>query len=76
MTEHLVHNEQVKLTATLLNGVAVVSLAVALVQNFFVAATDPTKYGGTFAIFVVFLSVGVVFHLIARQMLSALREKE
>ena len=70
------HNEQLKLTATLLNGVAVVSLAVALIQNFFVAATDPTKYGGTFAIFVVFLSVGVVFHLIARQMLTALREKE
>lgn len=76
MSEHLVHNEQLKLTATLLNGVAVVSLAVALIQNFFVAATDPTKYGGTFAIFVVFLSVGVVFHLIARQMLTALREKE
>ena len=76
MSEHLVHNEQLKLTATLLNGVAVVSLAVALIQNFFVAATDPTKYGGTFAIFVVFLSVGVVLHLIARQMLTALREKE
>lgn len=76
MTEHLVHNERLKLTASLLNGVAVVSLAVALIQNFFVAATDPTKYGGTFAIFIVFLSVGIFFHMIARQMLSALREKE
>jgi multisubunit Na+/H+ antiporter MnhG subunit len=76
MTEHLVHNEQTKLTASLLNGVAVVSLAVALIQNFFVAATDPTKYGGTLAIFAVFLMTGVVFHMIARQILSALREKE
>jgi hypothetical protein len=76
VTEHLVHNEQVKLTATLLNGVAVVALAVAVIQNFFVAATDPTKYGGTLAIFLVFLSVGVVLHLVARQLLSALREKE
>jgi hypothetical protein len=76
LAEHLVHNERVKLTATLLNGVAVVSLAVALIQNFFVAATDPTKFGSTFAIFVVFLNVGVVFHIIARQMLSALKEKE
>jgi hypothetical protein len=76
VAEHLVHNERVKLTATLLNGVAVVSLAVALIQNFFVAATDPTKYGGTLAIFAVFLALGVVLHLVARQMLSALREKE
>jgi hypothetical protein len=71
-----VHNERVKLTATLLNGVAVVSLAVAVIQNFFVAATDPTKFGGTAAIFLVFLTLGIVLHLVARQMLVALKEKE
>jgi hypothetical protein len=76
VAEHLVHNDRVKLTATLLNGVAVVSLAVAVIQNFFVAATDPTKFGGTAAIFLVFLTLGIVLHLVARQILVALKEKE
>jgi hypothetical protein len=76
VAEHLVHNEQLKLTATLLNGVAVVSFAAAFIQNFFVAATDPTKYGGTASVFIVFLLLGGSLHLMARHILTALKEKE
>ena len=76
MAEHLVHNEQVKLTATLVNGIAVVALAAAFVQNFFVAATDPSKFGGNPSVLGVFLFVGIVLHLVARHILTALRNTE
>jgi L-asparagine transporter-like permease len=76
VTEHLVHNEQVKLTATLLNGVAVVAIAAAFVQNFFVAATDPSKFGGNPSVLMVFLFAGLFLHMVARQILRVLSEKE
>jgi hypothetical protein len=73
--EHLVHNERVKLTAALLNGLAVVCIASGIVQNLFVMATDATGRGGNIAFLLLFVSVGIALHLTATRRLADLKEK-
>jgi hypothetical protein len=74
MTDHLVHNERVKLTATLLNGVAVVCVAAAVVQNLFLAATRPIDGGGgSLSVFVFFLLVSACLHGAALSTLGSLK---
>ena len=63
-----------KLTATLLNGVAVVCAAAGLVQNLFLAATRPIDGGGgNMSVFLFFMVVGAVLHGAALSTLGNLK---
>ena len=78
MTEHLVHNERVKLQAALLNGLAVVSIAAGVVQNIFIAAAQSQAgHGGqvSLSIFIFFVPIGVMLHVGANMRLGGLKEK-
>jgi hypothetical protein len=78
VTEHLVHNERVKLQAALLNGLAIVSIAAAVVQNIFVAAAQSQAGQGgqiSLSIFVFFVPIGVMLHAGANMRLGSLKEK-
>jgi hypothetical protein len=77
LTEHLVHNERVKLQAALLNGLAIVSIAAGVVQNVFVAAAQSQAGQGgqvSLSIFIFFVPVGGIFHALANFRLGQLKE--
>jgi uncharacterized membrane protein len=78
VTEHLVHNERLKLQAALLNGLAVVSIAAGFIQNVFHGATQNQaglQGQASLSIFVFFVPVGVILHLAANMRLGDLKEK-
>jgi amino acid transporter len=75
MTEHLVHNERVKLVANLFNGLATVSIATAVIQNLFLLAANPgSGYGANPSVFWFFTIVGIVFHGVALYCLGSLKQ--
>ena len=76
MTEHLVHNERVKLVANLFNGLATVSIATAVVQNLFLFATNlGSGTGANPSIFLFFLLLGISLHGLALYIVGSLKEK-
>jgi uncharacterized membrane protein len=79
VTEHLVHDERVKLQAAGLNGLAIVCFATGVVQNIFVFAVGSMRGevdGLNPAIALFFVFSGVILHLAASYVLGALKEKE
>jgi hypothetical protein len=78
VTEHLVHDERVKLQAALLNGLAIVSIASGAIQNVFFEATQSQNGQEgvmSLSIFVLLVPFGVILHALANMRLGSLREK-
>lgn len=78
MTEHLVHNERVKLRASTLNGMAIACLITSIIQNVFVnGLSDQSKMSVVTLILVSvgFGIVGFVLYFLANLHLKNLREK-
>ncbi len=78
MTEHLVHNERVKLRATTLNGMAIACLITSVIQNVLVNGLNDQSSMSTLTLVSVsvgFGIVGFVLHFLANLHLKNLREK-
>jgi Na+/melibiose symporter-like transporter len=78
VTEHLVHNERVKLRATTLNGMAIACLITSVIQNVFVNALNDQSKMSTVVLVLVSIGFGVVgfvLHILANLHLKNLREK-
>jgi hypothetical protein len=70
----LVHNEQTKLTATWLNGIAIASIAVGGIAPFVAAILGTSGFVPAFVTGVTWLTIGAGLHWMARRILRRLIE--
>lgn len=72
---NLTHNEQIKLTATLLNTLAAAVLVAGVVAPFVALSYDlPGPRGAAVAVGLLWIALGSGAHLLARWLLRGLRE--